>query len=75
MYFECTKCNRQFEELEQLGKVKHCGDHWKCTDCDHDITKDLDTWFKEVNGFADVIWNAGNSESPSEEMMDAWKVD
>jgi DNA-directed RNA polymerase subunit RPC12/RpoP len=49
MYYECKKCGRRFEELKQLGKVKFCGDFWKCTDCDNDITKDLDSWFKEIN--------------------------
>ncbi len=47
MYYECRKCNRRFEELKKLGKVKFCGDFWKCTDCDNDITKDLDSWYKE----------------------------
>jgi len=48
MYYECRKCNRRFEELEKLGKLKFCGDFWKCTDCDNDITKDLESWYKEV---------------------------
>ena len=48
MYYECRKCNRRFEELEKLGKLKFCGDFWKCTDCNNDITKDLKSWYKEV---------------------------
>jgi hypothetical protein len=54
-YFECKKCNRRFEELKKLGKVKFCGDFWKCTDCNNDITKDLDSWFEQVNRMADLI--------------------
>lgn len=49
MYYECTKCGRKFEELKKLGKLKFCGDFWKCTDCDNDITKDLKSWIQEVN--------------------------
>lgn len=58
MYFECTKCNRRLEELQALGKAKFCGDFWKCTDCNNDITKDKVSWLKEVNESATEIWEA-----------------
>lgn len=57
MYYECRKCNRRFEELKALGKVKFYGDFWKCTDCNYDITKDLKSWFKKANEMADMLWN------------------
>jgi len=47
--YECRKCGRSFEELQLWGRIKNCGDHWKCTSCNEDITKNLDDWFKEVN--------------------------
>ena len=56
MYYECQKCNRRFDELKSLGKVKFCGDFWKCTDCDNDITKDLKSWRKEVFESAKMLW-------------------
>jgi hypothetical protein len=36
------------EELQALGKVKFCGDYWECTDCNHDITKDVHSWYQQV---------------------------
>jgi DNA-directed RNA polymerase subunit RPC12/RpoP len=56
MYYECKKCKRRFEKLKKLGKIKLCGDFAQCTDCNNDITKDLDSWFKEVNRTAE-FWN------------------
>jgi hypothetical protein len=47
-YYECRKCNRRLEELQHAGKAKFCGDFWKCTDCNNDITKDLKSWYSEV---------------------------
>ena len=61
MYFECRKCKRTFEELKKLGKVKLCGDFWKCTDCNNDITKDLDSWYKECMDMADRLWSLPQS--------------
>lgn len=58
MYYECRKCNRRFEELEALGKVKFCGDFWQCTDCNHDITKDLKSWLEEANEMAHILWTS-----------------
>ena len=73
MYYECRKCNRRFDELKALGKVKFCGDFWKCTDCDHDITKDLKSWFKECNEMAKILWEATplEFETPSDSYEDA----
>jgi len=48
MYYECRKCKRCLEELQALGKVKFCGDYWECTDCNHDITKDVHSWYQQV---------------------------
>ena len=53
--FGCKKCGRSFEELQLWDRVKFHGDHWKCTSCDCDITKDLDQWFKEVNEMAELM--------------------
>ena len=55
MYYECRKCNRKFDELQRLGKVRFCGDFWKCTDCNHDITKDSKSLFNEAMELADLI--------------------
>jgi protein-arginine kinase activator protein McsA len=61
-YFECKKCGRRFEELKRLGKVEFCGDFWKCTDCDNDITKDLDSWMKSVHDNARLIGSILHSD-------------
>ena len=53
--YECKKCNRSFQELELWGHTEFCGDHWRCTCCDEDITKNLDDWWKEVNAMADLL--------------------
>ena len=60
--FGCKKCGRSLEELQLWGQAKFCGDFWKCTSCDCDITKDLDIWFKEMNEMA----NAFAWDRPSE---------
>jgi NAD-dependent SIR2 family protein deacetylase len=53
--FGCKKCGRSFEELKLWDRLEFCGDHWKCTSCDEDITKDLNVWFKECMETAKLI--------------------
>lgn len=67
MYYECRKCNRKFDELQRLGKAKFCEDHWICTDCDHDITKDSKSLYKEAMELADLIWKSNENEVLQEE--------
>ena len=53
--FGCKKCGRSLEELQLWDRAKFYGDHWKCTSCDCDITKDLDVWFKEIQETAEFF--------------------
>ena len=62
MYYECKKCGKRLEELQKLGKVKFCGDFYKCTDCNNDITKDPESWFKECMDMAKLPWDTNPSE-------------
>jgi transposase-like protein len=61
--YGCKKCGRSFEELELWGRVEFHGDHWKCTSCNEDITKDLNQWFKEVNELGNLLWQPLTSEN------------
>lgn len=62
--YECRKCGRSFEELQLWGRVEHHGDHWKCTSCDCDITKNLEQWLKEVQEAEDFFRLVDSMSAP-----------